>query len=254
MSDNNRFYHKLVKLLPFLASSLLLFLLWHFLSVILNRTVLPTPLEAIEQFIYYLNRGLIEHFMISAYRVIISLLIAFVIAVPLGFWMGRNPDIDKYLSPLVYITYPIPKSVFLPIFVVLFGLGDLPKIILITTIVFFQILVTARDSARGVPEANVLSMRSLDANSWQIYRHVIWPSCLPDILTSLRISLGTAIAVLFLAETFASITGLGYFIMDSMGRQAFSRMFAGIMAMGILGLLMYLVIDWIEARYCKWQK
>lgn len=236
------------------ASAVLLFIMWHLLAVIVDRNVLPTPLEAFQQFFYYLDKGLVQDFLISTYRVVISLWFAFILAVPIGFLMGRNVKVDHMLAPMVYMIYPIPKSVFLPILVVFFGLGDLPKILLITMIVFFQILVTTRDAAKGVPYEMVLSMKSLNATEWQIYRHVIWPYCLPKILTSLRISLGTAVAVLFLAETFASITGLGYFIMDSMGRQAYSRMFAGILGMGILGLIMYIFVDWLELRYCKWQK
>ncbi|MGF7185850.1 NitT/TauT family transport system permease protein [Desulfitispora alkaliphila] len=244
----------MMKTIRYIASAFTLFFIWHVVAVIVDRNVLPTPIEAIEQFIHYMSRGLLQHFFISTYRVVVSLCIAFILAVPLGFLMGRNSKVDDYLAPMVYMLYPLPKSVFLPLLVVFFGLGDLPKILLITIIVFFQILVTSRDAAKGVPEEMVLSMKSLNASQWQIYRHVIWPSSLPKILTAVRISLGTAVAVLFLAETFASITGLGYFIMDSMGRQAYSRMFAGIMGMGILGLGMYLITDWIENKYCKWQK
>lgn len=253
----HKFYRVLIKtkkVIPFILASIFLFAVWHMLSVIINKNVLPPPMVAIQDLIKFMNKGLIDHFLISAYRVVVSLFLAFIVAVPIGFWMGRNRSVDKFLAPLIYITYPIPKSVFLPIFVVLFGLGDAPKIILITLIVFFQILVTARDASKNVADATILSMRSLSASEWQIYRHVIWPACLPEIMTSLRISLGTAIAVLFLAETFASTTGLGYFIMDAMGRYAHSRMFAGIMAMGFLGLVMYLIVDIIDSKLCSWKK
>ena len=94
---------------------------------------------------------------------------------------------------------------FLPVLLVLLGLGNAPKIALIAIIVFFQILVTARDAAKAVPEASVLSVRSLGASRLDIYRHVVVPAALPDIFTALRIGTGTAIAVLFLAESIAGI-------------------------------------------------
>ena len=73
-------------------------------------------------------------------------------------------------------------------------------------------------------------------------------------MTSLRITLGTAIAVLFFAETFASSDGLGYFILDAMERREYSEMYAGIITMAGLGLIIYGVIDFIEHRFCKWQR
>jgi len=72
-------------------------------------------------------------------------------------------------------------------------------------------------------------------------------------LTSLRISLGTAIAVLFFVESFATTEGLGYFIMDSWSRSEFSEMFAGIIGMSVLGLMLYILVDIIETRWCRWQ-
>ncbi|MFZ5753474.1 MAG: ABC transporter permease, partial [Bacillota bacterium] len=94
----------------------------------------------------------------------------------------------------------------------------------------------------------------LHATTWQTYRHLVWPYCLPKILTSLRVSLGTAIAVLFLAETFASTDGLGYFILDAMERKEYPAMYAGILAMGLLGVITYALVDLIENRFCKWTK
>ena len=137
---------------------------------------------------------------------------------------------------------------------VFLGLGNAPKVVLITLVVFFQLLVTVRDAARAVPYESLQVMYSLNASGWQIYRHLIWPSCLPDVLTSLRIALGTAIAILFLAETFASQNGLGYLILDSMEKRDYGEMYAAIIAMGLLGLLLYEVVDLLEKRFVKWRR
>ena len=134
------------------------------------------------------------------------------------------------------------------------GLGNTPKIVLITLVIFFQLLVTVRDAARAVPYQSLQVMHSLNASGWQIYRHLIWPSCLPEVLTSLRIALGTAIAILFLAETFASQNGLGYYILDAMEKRDYGEMYGAIMAMGLLGLLFYEVVDFLEKKLIKWQK
>ncbi|HWI55187.1 MAG TPA: ABC transporter permease [Desulfobacteria bacterium] len=226
---------------------------WYFLAVFIKNQMLPTPWEAVTEFFRIFSSTIWVHFYISAYRVVVSLLVSFAAAVPLGLLIGREKIMDRFISPVIYLVYPIPKIVFLPIVFLFFGLGDFPKVFMISLIVAFQILVTARDAAKSVPPQSIYSMTSLGANRWQVYYHVIWPSCLPKVLTSLRISLGTAIAVLFFVETFATTEGLGYFIMDSWSRSEYSEMFAGIIGMSILGLLLYIIIDIVDSRWCKWQ-
>lgn len=232
-----------------------LVMLWYFLAAYLHKPFLPYPHEVLSKFVTLSLAGqLTGHFLISAMRAMLSLLLAFLLAVPLGLAMGRNARLDRLFSPMVYLLFPLPKIVFLPIIVVLFGLGHLPKIFLITLIVFFQVLVAARDASRDIPPQWSLAMKSLHARPWQIFLHLVWPACLPQVFTALRISLGTAIAVLFFAETFASTTGLGYYILDSMERRAYPEMYSGIVAMSLLGALSYGLVDLLERRICSWNK
>ena len=198
------------KVLNGLLGFALVLLLWQLGSMALQKPFLPTPgvsFAAFFEFLFYGEMG--RHFLISSGRILCSILLAVVLAVPLGLAMGRSNWLGRILNPIVYILYPLPKVVFLPIIVVLMGLGNWPKIFLITLVVFFQIVVVTRDAASSIPQASVQSMRSLNATPWQMFRHLILPGCLPQILTSLRITLGTAIAILFFAETFASFDGLG---------------------------------------------
>ena len=155
---------------------------------------------------------------------------------------------------IVFLTYPVPKVVFLPVLLVLLGLGNASKITLITIIVFFQILVTARDAARAIPAASILSVRSLGAGQWGVFRHVVIPAALPDIFTALRIGTGTAIAVLFLAESIAGTNGVGYYIVDAWGRIDYGSMFAGIIGMALLGVVLYELLDALEGRLCRWTR
>ncbi len=243
----------LQQLIEYFLAIIFLGLVWHLLAVWVNKPILPTPLLAWQKFLLLWQQSLWQHFLVSSWRVLASLLISMLTAVPLGLFLGRAARVDRFLAPILYILYPIPKSVFLPLIIVFLGLGDTPKIFLISIILFFQILVAARDAAKGVPQQSLYSMQSLGANQWQIYRHVIWPSSLPKVLTSLRISIGTAIAVLFLAESFASETGLGYLIMSAWGRQEPGEMFAAIMGMALLGFASYILVDLLEKTWCRWQ-
>jgi len=245
---------KLKTLLSYLQAAIFLIILWHITSMWADKPFLPPPLKAIREFFSLFSQGIITgHFLISAYRVLVSIIIAFVLAVPLGMLLGRYKQIDAFFAPVIYILYPLPKVVFLPILVVFLGLGNTPKIVLITLVIFFQLLVTVRDAAKAVPYQSLQVMCSLNASSLQTYQHLILPYCLPHVFTSLRIALGTAIAVLFLAETFASKNGLGYFILDAMEKREFGEMYAAIIAMGVLGLLFYEAVDFLEKRLVKWQ-
>jgi NitT/TauT family transport system permease protein len=229
-----------------------LLLAWAVVSAAVASPALPGPLIAITTLVQQWPE-IWPEVLISAYRVVAAMLIGTALAVPLGLWLGRSPRADAVVAPMIFLTYPIPKVVFLPVLLVLLGLGNSPKIALIALIVFFQILVTARDASKAVPEGSILSVRSLGATPVDIYRHVVVPASLPDIFTALRIGTGTAIAVLFLAESIAGTNGIGYYIVDAWGRIDYPAMFAGIIAMALLGVVLYEALDAVERRATRWR-
>ncbi|MFZ7103656.1 MAG: ABC transporter permease [Peptococcaceae bacterium] len=249
---------KLLKIADFLKKThltavLVLIIFWWILAGVINKPILPVPAQAFAAFLAALQGGLLRHIGISLFRVVVSMLIATLTGVPLGLFLGKNKEWDRKIAPYVYITYPIPKVVFMPVLFVVLGIGDISKILLITLIVFFQILVTTRDAAKNIDLSYLLSVKSLGSGFWELYKHVFFPACLPEILTSLRIGLGTALAVLFLTETYATQKGIGYFIMDAFSRMAYEEMFAGIMAMGLLGFILYYLLDKLEKKLCPWK-
>ncbi|ABO51284.1 binding-protein-dependent transport systems inner membrane component [Desulforamulus reducens MI-1] len=245
-------YKKAEQAMSFLSSVAILLLLWWLLSLTLKSPAVPLPLDALHSFLISLRGELLSHLGVSLYRVLLSLLSATLLAVPLGIFLGKNPEVDRKAAPLLYLTYPIPKVVFMPIFLIILGIGDSSKILLITLITFYQILVTTRDAAKNMAKEYIFSLKSLGASSWDLYRHVYLPGCLPAILTALRLGLGTAMAVLFLAETYATQTGIGFFIMDSLSRMNYEEMFAGIIAMGLMGFFLYILLDQAEKILCSW--
>lgn len=230
-----------------------LLLAWEVLALALQLRALPTPAAAFLSFVSDLPHGLGRDLAVSAGRVLVSIFLGLLFAVPAGLYLGREQALDRFFAPLVYVTYPIPKIVLLPVIIALCGLGNFAKILLITLTVFFQILVTARDAARQLEKPLIDSVASLGASRWQIYRHVVWPATLPEILTALRIASGTAIAVLFFAETIASEDGLGYYLMDAWTRCDWADLFAGVIAMSILGLFIYIFLELLERRVCAWK-
>jgi ABC-type nitrate/sulfonate/bicarbonate transport system permease component len=213
----------------------------------------PPPARALNIFVEEW-RSLVPHFFASGYRVLSGLLLAIVIAMPLGLVIGHERVLDRLLSPSIYLTYPIPKIVFLPLLFVFLGIYDAPKIGLITLVLVFQLLLSTRDAAKSIPKSSILSVVSAGASKWHVYKHVILPASLPAMFSALRISIGMAIMALALTEAFASRYGLWRYIYDQWSRYGnYERMFAGILAMGILGLAFYIIIDLLERWICKWK-
>jgi NitT/TauT family transport system permease protein len=241
------------KPLGYLGAVAIILIGWQLASMAINSPALPAPLASFQMLAKFAPT-LAPQFLISFYRVIVAIVLGTVIAVPLGLTIGRSPRLDAVLAPLLYILYPIPKIVLLPVLLVLLGLADAPKIILIALTVFFQVLVTVRDAAKQVPKAAVLSMRSLGATRLDVYFHVVVPATLPELFTALRISSGTAVAILFFAEAIAGSTGLGYFIVDSWALINYPRMFAGIVVMALLGVVLYEVFELLERRLTRWRR
>ena len=230
-----------------------LLLAWQLLALLLRVDLLPGPWAVGQALVKEVPRGLGRHFLVSGWRVIASIVLAMVTAVPAGLVLGQSQRLNRLFSPVIYIVYPIPKIVFLPLILLFFGIGDSSKIFIIFLILFFQILVVVRDSASALRPELIYSVRSLGAGRRALFRFVYLPATIPAALTALRVSVGTAIAVLFFAESFATTSGLGYYIItESWGRLAYPEMYAGVVAMSLLGLLLYFVVDWLERRLAPW--
>jgi len=234
------------------ASLLVLFVIWAAVALAVNSPLLPTPWAVIHAFILDLPHELGWHIAVSGWRILASMLLATAIGAPLGLVLGQNRKWDRFAFPLIYTTYPIPKVALLPIIILFLGIGDISKIFLITLILFFQVLVIVRDASSNIPSELILSLRSLGANRRQLLRYVYLPACLPATLTSLRINVGIAIAVLYLAESFATASGLGYYVMNTWQQLAYTKMYAAILAMSLIGAVAFIALALIEGKLCHW--
>jgi len=228
--------------------------LWYILSLILGPQLIPLPHTVGWHFIQLVTEGeLLLHSLASLLRILGGILLALITAVPLGILTGTFPPADKALTPVVYLLYPLPKIAFLPVFMLLFGLGDLSKILLLSTVLFFQLLLASRDGVRNLPREYIRVAQNLNLSPKQRFLKLYLPASLPPLFSALRISIGIAMAVLFFAENYATSYGLGYYIMNSWIMINYPLMFCGILAMALTaGLLLYL-IDRAEKWACPWQ-
>lgn len=241
------------KLVGYLWGIVFVIALWWVLALAINSPALPTPDATWPALVDNFTR-IMPEFWTSLGRIALSMLIGTVLGVPAGLWIGRSRRGDQIFGPVLYVLYPVPKIVFLPVLFILFGLGGQAKVILIAIAIFFQMVVTMRDAAKNVPQGAVVSLRSLGATKGQILREVVLPASLPDLFTALRITTGTAVAVLFIAESMAGSSGLGYYIMHAWSLLEYEQMFAGIIAMAVLGVVIYEVFEILEYRLTKWRR
>jgi NitT/TauT family transport system permease protein len=226
---------------------------WALASILVARPFLPGPAAAARALVKLAASGaLLRHLGASLSRVLWALGTGSIPAAILGLAAGRSPRLSAFISPLIYIIHPLPKAAFLPIIMLFLGLGEASKVFLVGFIIFSQVLVAVRDAAGRAPEELVDSVRSLGAGRGGVFLHVILPAVLPDLFTSLRVSLGTAVAVLFLAETFATDTGLGYLIIDAWTRVSYPEMYGAIAALSLLALVLFGVVDLLERIICPW--
>jgi ABC-type nitrate/sulfonate/bicarbonate transport system permease component len=237
-----------------LMAALALAAVWQVAAMLFNQPIVPTPWVVAQVFVQELGRDLPGHFLASLWRVLASMVLAVACAAPAGLAIGQSKLLSRIFSPVIYLLYPIPKVVLVPIILFVLGTGDEAKIVIIFLILFFQIVVLVRDQAAHLPPQLIHSLRSLGAGRRALFRFVYLPASLPAILTALRQSIGTAVAVLYVAELFATQKGLGYYIYyNGSTLLNYPAMYAGVVAMSLLGLGLYFTVDWLEHRLCPWQ-
>lgn len=237
----------------FLQGFVMVNVLWYIMAVIVDLHVLPTPIDV------YLNLGglydnrLHIHILASLYRVMSGVGISLIFGVYIGLLMAYSKTWNRILNPLVYFTYPVPKTALLPVVMLLFGLADASKIILIVLIVVFQVIIAVRDAVLNISPETYDPIRSLGASRLQIFRHITLPAIMPELLTNLRLSIGTALSILFFAEGYGTQLGIGYYILDAWTRIDYIGMYAGIIAISLFGFVLFVLIDILEEALCKWK-
>ena len=237
-----------------LLATLALFAIWQVAAMIVNLPILPAPLKVLQVFFRELRQDMLIHFAVSLWRVTAGMALSVLVAAPLGLAVGGSKRLNRFFSPFIYLLYPIPKVVLVPVVILFLGIGDVAKIAILFLILFFQILVLVRDQASGIAPQLIQSLQSLGAGRRALFRFVYLPASLPAILTALRQSIGTAVAVLYITELSATKYGLGYYIYYKGSTLLdYPAMYAGVIAMSLLGLGMYFTVDWMERKWCKWK-
>jgi ABC-type nitrate/sulfonate/bicarbonate transport system permease component len=235
-------------------ASLGILTVWELFAVLLNQEILPSPIIVLKTLLLEVPGDLGIHFLASLWRVFASMTLSIILAAPAGIILGQSNRLNHFFSPAIYLLYPVPKVVLVPIVLLVLGINDLSKIVMIFLILFFQILVLVRDQAAAIRPELLYSVRSLGAGRRALFRFVYLPASLPGILTALRQSIGTAVAVLYIVELVATRWGLGYYIyINGSTLLDYPKMYAGVLVMSLLGLGLYFLTDILNRELCPWQ-
>lgn len=237
----------------YLCGAAALLLLWQGAAVLADLPVVPGPAAVLANLGRTFTDKIALHGLFSLWRIVAGALCAIIIGIPVGLCMGYFPRLDRVLSPVIYLTYPIPKIALLPVVMLLAGLGEAAKIVMIVMIIVFQVIVAVRDGVRSIPGEMYYPLYSLGAGFPAILREILIPASTPRFLSALRIAMATAVSVLFFTETFGTEYGMGYYIMDAWMRVNYLEMYSGIVVLSIMGLGLFAVIDWLERKLCRWQ-
>lgn len=232
----------------------LLHLVWIVLSVFLDSPVLPLPWEVYRHIPKLGESGLSHHLGVSILRVLMGIIVSLLLALPLALLLFSSRRVGRMLEAFIYLSYPIPKLALLPIVMLLAGLGEITKVIMIVLIILFQLVIGLRDSLKAIPREAFALFHSLGANTSQQIRHLYFPAILPDVFGALRIALGTAISVLFVTETYGTSYGMGYYIVDAWMRVNYLDMYAGIILLSSMGFLFFVLLDLGEYLVCRWRR
>lgn len=228
---------------------------WHFAVQWSGTRVAPSPLEV--------ERGLVElahkHVLWadiadSLRRVLIGFGAAAVVGIPLGLFLGWTPAAYQTINPVLQILRPISPLAWIPVAIVLLGIGDHAAVFLIFLGAFFPIVVACVDGVSGVPLVYRRAGRNLGLSSGELLRRVVFPSALPKILVGLRISLGIAWLVVVAAEMVAVDSGLGYLIIDSRNSgKRYDLVVAAMLIIGAIGLVLDLLFRSLERlKFVRW--
>jgi ABC-type nitrate/sulfonate/bicarbonate transport system permease component len=218
-----------------------------------NRLLLPNPVEVWRQLLDILKSG---EYLPDLRVTLTELAIAFALAVTsgtiVGYFISRTRYSIRVFEPLFAGIYSIPIILFLPLYVLFFGLGPASKIALGTTISFFPIVLSTIAGFGNVDRTLVTAARSMGAADYQLFRYVLMPAALPVILSGLRLGFTVALLSIIGSETIASLAGLGHHIVELAEGMEMPRMFAYIAFVVAIAALLNSAVSFLEARGKRW--
>src|SRR5215467_10628058 len=233
---------RLMRVLTPIAGVLVFLVIWQ-LGVVVSKApayLLPTPIEIAKTFIDEFPR-LLRHGWVTTYEMLLGYLLAVAIAVPLAIAITSSQRFDQFVMPTMLFFQVVPKVAVAPLFLVWFGVGALPKVLVAFLISFFPIVI---DAAVG--------LRSMGATRMQVFARFRLPTSLPYLFSGLKVAATLAVAGAVVGEFVGADKGLGYLLLVTNSNLETALMFATLFALTVIGLGFFYAVELLEALLIPW--
>lgn len=231
-----------------LATAAIFLTLWHSLVRLSGSDLFPTPMEVVHGIRELIEKGLLLKYIVaSLFRVSWGFMLAVLVGVPLGLILGWFRPAFQALNPMIQILRPISPIAWIPVAILWFGIDDTAPVFLIFLASVFPITVSSMAAVQNMQLVYLRAAQNFGVTGMQLFRRVILPAALPQIITGIRIALGIAWLVVVAAEMIAVNSGLGYLIIDARNAgKRYDLVVAGMVMIGLIGLVLDLLIRQLE--------
>ena len=222
---------------------------WHWW----DRRIYPAPTDLIQAARVLWTSGHLESAFFATLRLVLEgFALGSAAGLIFGFFTGLSRVVRSALEPMLSALYVVPKIALLPIFLTIFGFGQTPKIALVAVTVFFFVWISAMEAFATVPSGFVDAAKAFSANRRAMFVHVYFPSALPQIMVSLRISMGVSVLIAVAGEFVIGTQGLGYLIINSTQLFLMPAAYAAIAIVSILGVVLVAIVTVIGRALTPW--
>jgi len=245
---------KILSIKNVIISVALLIGIWEllFLASGFSETLFPSPLQAWQALLEMCGDGtLLTNIGTSMYRFLAGYISSVVAAVFLGLVLGRMPGIFQYVNPAVQLLRPISPTAWMPFIVLLFGIGDVPAVVIIFIAAFFPVLLSTVAAVGNIDSIYLKVSQNFGIRQPALMWKVIFPAAFPQIANGIHLALGTAWIFLVAGEMVGAQSGLGYQIIDARNNVRADILLATILVIGLIGLLLDTALKMLEKRILK---
>jgi NitT/TauT family transport system permease protein len=215
----------------------------------------PPPSAIAERFAVLARSGeLWVQCWASLQRLFWGFLLGGIPALLLGLAMGLYRPIRIAIDPLVSATYPIPKSAILPLVLLIFGLGEMSKVVMVALGVFYPILINTVTGVRNIDRIYLDVGRNCGARGWQTFRTIALPGAMPSIMAGVKLGAGMGLILIAIAEMIGAKEGIGYMIWNAWQILAVDTMYVGLLLIAVLGFAFSLILDGVERVLVPWNR
>lgn len=230
-----------------------LFAVWEILVALLDAPVyiLPAPSDVWAGFMTQPGR-MLENAYVTVRIIVVGYAVAILVSIPLALLIAFSRFVQTTLYPLLVVFQIIPKIAIAPLFIVWFGFGFMPKIMLVFLLSFFPIVISAIAGFRSLDDEIEDFARSTGASAWRMFVKIRLPNSLPSIFTGLKVGAAMAATAAVVAEFVGSDAGLGYLILEYNGFIETAKVFAAVILLSVAGLLIYYLVEVVERLAIPW--